>query len=127
MKLSLDSLFNELQTNVLELKFVRRTKNSGKPPERRMLATLDSLLLNSDEGKRILNFKPPTQNPAYNTVSRGLLTVWDILFQDWRNIPVTSVNVVAKVPTRPANEFWKYFNETILKMSPARKADFMSK
>jgi hypothetical protein len=127
VKLSLDGLFNELQTNVLELKFVRRTKNSGKPTERRMLATLDSLLLNSDEGKKILNFKAPTQSPAYNTLSRGLLTVWDILYQDWRNIPVTSVNIIAKVPTRPADEFWKYFNETILKMSASRKAEFMSK
>ena len=127
MKLSLDGLRKLCSNNLVELKFNRRLKLVGIPPTRRMLATLDSELLNSTLGKEVLNFKPPVKNPSYNAPSRGLLTVWDLLFQDWRNIPTENVFVVATVPTKPQEKFWEYFDKVIGKMTAAQKANFMSK
>lgn len=127
MKLSLDGLAKLCNTNLVELKFTRRVQTPGRPSSRRMLATLDSELLNSKEGIEILNFKPPTKSPSYDANSKGLLTVWDLLFQDWRNIPVDATVVVSSVPTKPVETFWKYFNKVIGKMSAAQKAAFMDK
>lgn len=125
MKLSIGGLKQLCQTNIVELKFVRRTKVS--PPTRRMLATLDPMILDSELGRKILNFKPPTKTPAYNAPSKGLLTVWDLLFQDWRNIPVEACEVVSTVSSRPPEKFWDYFNKVIGKMTTQQKAAFMSK
>ena len=127
MKLSLTGLGQLCNENVVEIKFNRRVKLVGMPSARRMLATLDFELLNSTLGKEVLNFKPPMQTPHYNAASKGLLTVWDILFQDWRNIPVESSVVVTAVPTKPQEKFWEYFNKVIGKMSAQQKADFMNK
>lgn len=127
MKLSLDGLRALCKENLVEIKFNRRLKLVGLPPTRRMLATLDEKLLNSTLGKEILNFKPPTHIAHYNAAARGLLTVWDLLFQDWRNIPTENVFVVATIPTKPPEKFWEYFDKVIGKMTAAQKASFMSK
>lgn len=127
MRLSLQGLSKLCDDNLVELKFNRRIAFRGSPNSRRMLATRDASLLNSELGKNILNFKPPTKNPAYDAVSKGLLTVWDILFQDWRNIPVESTVVVTAVPTKPPEKFWEYFDSVIRKMTTQQKADFMKK
>lgn len=125
MKLSIGGLKQLCQTNIVELKFVRRTRVA--PPTRRMLATLDPMILDSELGRKILNFKPPVKTPPYNAASRGLLTVWDLLFQDWRNIPVDACEVVSTVPSRPPEKFWEYFDKVIRKMTVQQKAAFMSK
>lgn len=127
MKLSLTGLGQLCNDNLVELKFNRRLKFQGSPNTRRMLATLDSQLLNSTMGKEILNFKPPTQTASYNAASKNLLTVWDILFQDWRNIPVESAIVITAIPTKPQEKFWEYFDSVIRKMTAQQKAHFMSK
>jgi hypothetical protein len=127
MTLSLTGLAKLCNDNIVELKFNRRLRFKGLPATRRMLATLDSTLLNSTVGKEILNFKPPTQNTSYNASQRGLLTVWDILFQDWRNIPIESTVVVTAVPTKPQEEFWKYFDSVIRKMTSKQKEEFMKR
>jgi hypothetical protein len=125
VKLSIGGLKQLCQANIVELKFVRRTR--VLPRTRRMLTTLDPLILDSELGRQILNFKPPTKTAAYNAASKGLLTVWDILFQDWRNIPVDACEVVSTVPSRPPEKFWDYFNKVIGKMTAQQKAAFMSK
>ena len=128
MKLSLDGLERVCLSNVVEIKFNRRLRVVGKPATRRMLATKDVELLNSKEGLKILNFKAPMQSPPYNAASKGLLTVWDILFQDWRNIPVNAATVVSMIPTKPtAEKFWEYFNNVLVKMTAIQKAAFMDK
>jgi hypothetical protein len=127
VNLSLDGLKKLCRSNIVELKFNRRLRIVGKPSTRRMLATLDAELLNSTLGKEILNFKPPSKSPAYNAESKGLLTVWDILFQDWRNIPVNATTVVSSVPTKPVEKFWEYFDKVIGKMTATQKAAFMDK
>jgi hypothetical protein len=112
--------------NVVELRFSRRNKLRYRPA-RRMLCTLDGKLLNSTEGKKILNFRPPRFAPPYDAEAKGLLTVWDIIMQDWRNIPVAAVDVIMAVPTKNQKDFWEYFNKVIGKMSASQKAAFMDK
>jgi hypothetical protein len=126
VKLSVDGLYRLCQENIIEVKFTRRLQNVGKGTIRRMYATLDSELLNSKEGFQILRFKPPAQSPAYNAASKGLVTVWDVLFQDWRNIPANTAEVITVTPTKPLDEFWKYFNSTIRNMTDKDKANFMN-
>ena len=127
MKLSLGGLKTLLESNVVEIKFVRRIRLTNKPPTRRMLATLDRGVLDSKLGREVLNFKQPTQSPAYDAASRGLLTVWDIFLQDWRMIPVSNCEVVSVVPSKPPEKFWEYFNKTIANMTSVQKAAFIDK
>jgi hypothetical protein len=126
MAVGLQNLFNICSSNIVELKFVRRNK-MRIPSTRRMLCTLDSILLNSEAGKNLLNFRPPTNPPRYNARARGLLTVWDIIMQDYRNIPVDAIEIVTAIPTRPMASFLKFFNQRLSKMSSMEKLAFMEK
>ena len=127
VKLSLGGLKTLCESNVAEIKFQRRLQTPGRPSTRRILATLDRKLLDSKLGRDILHFKQPSQAPAYNANSKGLLSVWDILYQDWRNIPVSNCDVVSVISSTPPEKFWEYFNKTIAGMSSAQKAAFMDK
>ena len=128
MKLSLNGLKQLCENNLVELKFRKRTQAAGKiNNHRRMLCTLDPTILDSQLGIEILNFKKPTMSPPYSASSKNLLTVWDIFMQNWRNIPIESVDVISTVPTKPAENFWKYFDKVIRKMSPRQKINFINK
>lgn len=116
-------------TNVIELKFRRRIypgKNGGVRT-RRMLCTLDPLLLNGALGKKVLNFKKPTQLPPYNAAAKNLVIVWDIFRQNWRSVPVESVDVVSMISTRPQKTFWEYFTKVLSKMTATQKQEFFDK
>lgn len=126
MAVSWGNLFKICSSNLVELKFVRRNKKNPIPT-RRMLCTLDSRLLRSTFGKNILNFKVPKFKPPYNAKSKNLLTVWDILLQDWRNIPCDSIEVVSVVPTVPLKNFLVYFDKHIKPMTTAEKEQFLGK
>ena len=126
MKVSWVDLRKLCLKNVVELKFVRRNK-LRYPATRRMLCTLDTVLLNSDFGKETLNFKPPRYAPPYDAKSKSLLTVWDIIMQDWRNVPVDACEMVVAVPTSPQNKFLEFFDKKIGKMSALQKKSFMDK
>ena len=126
MPISVGGLMTLCSKNMVELKFVRRDKKR-RPTTRRMLCTLDRQLLNSTFGLNILNFKRPKYSPPYNAASRGLATVWDIIMQDWRNIPTESAEVVSVVPTIPMKNFLVYFDSHIKLMSTAEKQQFMEK
>lgn len=127
MKLSLNGLLQLCKENLVELKFDRRRPLGYQFPHRRMLCTLDPAILDSELGLKILNFKKPFTSPAYNAASKNLLTVWDIIMQDWRNIPVENSNVIATVPTKPPEKFWEYFDKVIAKMTSKQKANFINK
>lgn len=111
-------------THLVELKFNRRTKNVV-PPIRRMLCTRDQILLNSALSKQIFNFVPPTQPHPYNAASKGLVTVFDILMQYWRNIPADQCEVIMAVPTKPQQRFWEFFDKKIRSMTTLQKEQFM--
>lgn len=126
MALSVGGLRKLCSSNVVELKFVRRNK-LRIPSTRRMLCTLDEILLNSTLGKEVLNFKPPRFSPPYNAASKGLVTVWDLIMQDWRSIPADACEVVTAISTKPVQTFWNYFDKVLSKMTASQKRAFMDK
>ena len=133
------NLYQVALTHVVEGRFERRDKNRI-PRLRRMLFTLDVMLLNSYLGKNVLHFRKPTHPPAYDAKSKNLLFVWDIIMQDWRAVPCDAMTIVRVIPTRkpkgivvePGKEivkaqemFWKYFNTEVLHWDAAKKRSFM--
>ena len=74
-----------LANNVLDIRFVRRVPVRGKPLTRRMLCTKSNEILNSNNGLISLGYRAPVQAPKYSPDSEGLVIVWDILMQDFRN------------------------------------------
>lgn len=114
-----------LQSNVLDLRFLRRRPRSGVPPSRRMLCTLDSSILNSVNGRTVLNYNPPgTANLPYNAYGKGLSMVWDVMMQSFRMVSAESVNIITKFTGD--DTFWNYFNETIQPMTVEQKTSWMN-
>ena len=132
---SVNALRSLCLQSVVELVFVRR-RNAKDPSSgitRRMICTLNQPLLNSAFGKRLLKFKPPTKTPHYDAASKKLLTVWDIIMQDWRSIPANSCTVVRDklnlpiIVTSPEGlkKFETYWHHKIAPMQVAKKKEFM--
>jgi len=120
LKSQLDQLLRE---KVLDVRFTRRLQKYNSPATRRMLCTKSLAILNSNNGRLILNYKPPTQQPKYDPLSENLVTVWDIFMQDYRNIPVESCTVIeAHEPTA----FWEKFNKQFRMMSQTDKINYMN-
>jgi hypothetical protein len=92
-----------------------------------MLCTRDMRILNSELGKLSFNFNLPSKAPPYNAFSKNLLTVFDIIFQDWRNIPVENTMVIMAIPTNPQKAFWEYFDNVLRKMTKNQKQNFIIK
>lgn len=116
-------LNNLLANNVLDIRFVRRVQVRGMPATRRMLCTKSNSLLNSNNGLLSLNYRPPVQMPKFNPESEGLVIVWDIFMQDFRNIPAESTTVLKTIPAD--DTFWKYFNNELRIMTQQQKINFM--
>lgn len=126
MAISVGGLMSLCDRNVVELKFKRRTKGIV-PPTRRMFCTRNGTLLNSVFGKEVLNFKKPKYPPPYNAAAKGLVTVWDILLQDHRNVSTETCEVIAVVPLVPLKAFIEYFDKAIRPMTTDQKRRFMKK
>ena len=126
MKLSQGGLIELLNSNAVELKFNRRRPLPGSV-SRRMLATNDTNLLMSPQGKIALNWHSAPGSLKFNPSEKGLVMTWDIFMQNYRLIPVESVDVVSVIKTTPPEEFWIYFNQVLAKMSPSDKDSFMKK
>lgn len=123
MSISISNFEKILHVNVLELVFVRRRKADWtSSPTRRMLCTLSGFLLNSDFGIKTLNFKRAKHSPSYNATTKNLITVWDVMMQDWRNIPIDSVKILNSIPEK---DFIEYFDKKIKPMTAAQKRAFM--
>lgn len=116
----LDSL---LADNVLDIRFVRRLPVKGKPITRRMVCTKSNNILNSNNGLISLGYRAPVQAPKFNPESEGLVIVWDIIMQDFRNIPAETVIVLNKIPGD--DKFWEYFNNNLRLMTTQQKINFM--
>jgi hypothetical protein len=126
MGLSSSSLRQLLESNVVELKFTRKKIVPGRTPTRRMLASLNQTILDSNLGRTIFNFKAPTSQPAYNADSHDLVVVFDMFMQQWRAIPANTTEIIRVIPSDPAEDFWTYFNDVLSKMSGDQKAAFMN-
>jgi hypothetical protein len=122
--MTVSGLISLCDKHIVEIFFNRRTKNVV-PPTRRILCTRDRSFLNSALSKQIFNFIPPSKPHPYDAASRGLVTVFDILMQDWRNIPAESCQVIMAVSTQPNQKFWEFFDKKIKNMTTQNKKDFM--
>jgi hypothetical protein len=125
-----------LSKYVAEVVFVRRRR--AKDPSvtsktRRMICTTNQLLLNSPFGKKTLRYQPAFMSPPYDAKSKGLITVWDILMQDWRNIDAKSAVVIKKssedsLPIfvndqEGIKKFALFFNSKIRRLNPRQFMD----
>ena len=119
------ALINLLRSNVLDIRFTRRRPRAGVPPSRRMLCTLDESILNSVNGRTVLNYLPPSGGTLpYTTQSKNLALAWDILMQDFRMISAESVTIVEQYPGD--DKFWEYFNTNIQPLDTDAKTQFMN-
>jgi len=118
---TLDSI---LLANVCDVRFVRKIPRNGRPPTRRMLCTKSYSLLNSTNGRITLNYRPPTNPPQVNEAKDNIITVWDILIQDYRNINMAQCDLIEQIPA--TEEFWEYFNDNIYPMSSDQKINFIN-
>lgn len=127
MRLGRSSLYMLLQTSVAELRFRRRIDKPGFKDYRRMLCTNDQRLLNSIQGKKVLNFVPATGQLKYNPAAKNLIVAWDIFLQNYRMINCNDVDLIAVIKSSPdPADFWKYFNERLAAMSANQKAQFIN-
>lgn len=124
MIVSRSALDSILLKNVCEVRFVRRVPKPGFPPTRRMFCTKSHNLLTSTNGRITLNYRPPSKPPLINEAVENVITVWDILMQDYRNISMNSCELIQQIPAN--DEFWPYFNENIYPMSTQQKQSFMN-
>jgi hypothetical protein len=118
------SLRSLLLTNVAEIRFQRRVNVPGSTAFRRMWCTNSSTLLNSYNGRAILNYRPPSRGYTFDVTGKNLIVTWDILMQDYRNISMDNCDLLRSIPAN--EEFWKFFNENILIMSTQQKINFMN-
>lgn len=118
---SLDSI---LLNNVCDVRFVRRIPVRGKPPTRRMWCTKSYSLLNSTNGRVVLNYHPPSGPKKVNEAADNIIVVWDILMQDYRTINAEQVDLIQQVPA--TEEFWTFFNENIYTLTTEQKMVFMN-
>jgi hypothetical protein len=123
MKLAAPTLEALLEQNVLEIKFTRRRQRLNLPPTRRMLCTNSQQLLLSQNGLKVLNYRPAGGTPVNKTLHNVVIT-WDLLKQDYRCVSADDCEMITQLPD--GDEFWEYFNKTILPMTPAQKEAFMN-
>lgn len=116
-----------LNDNVVELEFRKRTTGL----HRRMLCTNSKALLNSISGKIALKYEPPKGvGLKYSPSKLNLVVTWDLFWQDFRQIPLESVNIISAIPLKTDEEitrFWDYFNRKLQDLSPAEKLMYMRK
>ncbi len=125
MLVSRGQLVNILKENVCEVKFNRRVPVQGQPPTRRMLCTNNFALLNSENGRLTLNYRPTARLPNYDPSIKDLIITWDIFMQNYRQINCT--NGVELVRSIPANdEFWEYFVANLQTLTTEQKINFQN-
>ena len=113
-----------LLNNVLDLRFTRRIPVAGKPSTRRMLCTKSYELLNSTNGRVVLNYKPPRDQKQFNEGKNNAVVVWDIIMQNYRVVSAETVEIVRQVPADES--FWKFFNDEIYILTTEQKSAYMN-
>jgi len=113
-----------LLNNVLDLRFTRKIPVAGKPATRRMICTKSFELLNSINGKIVLNYIPPKHGKQINEAATNTCVVWDVLMQNYRVVSADQVDVLREMPAN--DEFWKTFNNEIYPMTTDQKINFMN-
>jgi hypothetical protein len=68
-----------------------------------MLCTNNNQLLRSFHGTTRLLFRPPTHRPPFNAAEYNLITTWDILMHDHRNINLDDTYLIHTYPVNEKN------------------------
>lgn len=123
MIVQLPALRSKLLNSVCDVRFVRRTKKPGFPPTRRMICTKSYELLNSTNGRIVLNYRPPQHQKQINEAKENLLVVWDVLMQNYRTLNINQIELLNEYPP---DEFWEFFNKSLYPMSADQKLEFMN-
>ena len=123
MKINLSALKNVVLRNVADVRFVRKRPKPGAAATRRMLCTSNYTLLNSLDGKVTLNYRAPRGGKKVNEQKHNILTVWDILMQDYRCINTEQCDLITTIPEK---DFWNYFTQHIQPMAPSEKIGYMN-
>lgn len=123
MAVSIQTLENLLLNNVLDLRFTRRIPLANKPATRRMLCTKSYELLNSTNGRIVLNYRPPRSGKQFNERRENACIVWDILMQDYRIVSADQITIIRQIPAN--QEFWTFFNKEIYTLNTEQKILYM--
>ena len=127
MKIGASTLRVLLENNVVEIKFKRRRPKPGAPPTRRMLCTNSPVILQSEAGRKTLNFERAGGGMKYNPAAKNIVMAWDVFKQDYRAISVDNCELISQMPVSgDGSDFWQYFNETIYPMTPGEKEAFFN-
>ena len=90
-----------------------------------MLCTNSKNILESPNGYKVLNYKPPKGNADYNPASKNLVNAWDLFVQDYRYVNANNCEVISVMPAD--DEFWVYFNDVLNNMPAVQKEAFNRK
>ena len=123
MRIELQRLKQELLSNVCEVVFPRRRPLGWRSPIRKMLCTNSWDLLNSFNGHMVLNYHVPSLRLPYDPESKNLIISFDILMQDFRQIPMDNCDLVQSWPAD--DSYWRYFNEHVFPMTQQQKMVYM--
>ena len=123
MRVNLPTLKNLLLTNVVDVRFTRKTPKPGHPPYRRMLCTNNGQLLNSPDGRVTLNYVPPKGRKNVNERNNNIAITWDIMMQNYRCINAAQCDLITTIPV---DQFWSYFAEQVGPLSTADKINYMN-
>jgi hypothetical protein len=88
-----------------------------------MLCTKSYNLLNSTNGRVVLNYKPPRGGKQFNESELNACVVWDILMQNYRIVSADQVTIIRQIPAD--QEFWTFFNNEIYTLSTKQKIIYM--
>lgn len=123
VKISRPNLLNILKKNVCELYFLKRHDVKFRPSDRNMVCTNSYELLNSANGRRVLNYRAPHSIPHFDPVAKGLIITWDILQMNYRCVNMTYCFLIREYESH--DEFWETFNNKFYPMSPLDKLVWM--
>tara|TARA_B110000495_G_scaffold94975_1_gene82058 strand:+ start:2559 stop:2930 length:372 start_codon:yes stop_codon:yes gene_type:complete len=118
------TLNNLLRKDVVDIRFTRRRPRKGVAATRRMLCTLNEDILNSVNGRTVLNYLPPSNTLPYTIADKNISMAWDIMMQNFRMIGADNVNVLTVYPAD--DTFWDYFNNNIRVMNAEQKITYMN-
>jgi hypothetical protein len=95
------------------------------------LCTNSKIILNSISGSIALGYRPPKGvGLKYFPSDKNLVVTWDLLWQEFRQIPLETANVITAIPLKneeDVNNFWLFFDKKLQNMSTFEKVGFMSK
>ena len=91
-----NTLMKFLQTHIVEFRFTRRHEKAGYSNIRRMVCTANWKYLSSMFTRKVFNWNTPKTRRGVSWYKRrGLIIVWDLMVQNFRIVPVSTIQFVS--------------------------------